>query len=155
MKKYLTKFVFLACMFAAGSCDHNESDEGDYFAFGIYAGFCLKDCAYLYVIKNNTLFEHVNFKFPPQKSVLEDLQKRSQDEYERVKNLPSLLPSAILNEENTTIGCPDCADQGGYYIEIHSRGETRHWQLDTNTNYLPEYLRPFADSLDIKLSSLR
>ena len=49
------------------------------------------------------------------------------------------------------IGCPDCYDQGGYYIEVEENGIKRSWYIDTNKADVPEYLHDFLDRISDKI----
>lgn len=44
-----------------------------------------------------------------------------------------MIPEELINGSNKTYGCPDCADQGGYYFEINTTdGKKKRYTVDTN-----------------------
>ncbi|MBK9487878.1 MAG: hypothetical protein IPO07_03120 [Haliscomenobacter sp.] len=49
-----------------------------------------------------------------------------------------------MNEEDEVFGCPDCADQGGFYLEIKQGKSTRSWRIDTNDDQIPAYLSAYT-----------
>ena len=54
-------------------------------------------------------------------------------------------------EFETEIGCPDCADQGGYFFEISTETFQRNWRVDKARSAVPEFLNGYLNFVDEKL----
>jgi hypothetical protein len=150
MKNYsglivLVLFSLLACKKSTVECCV-QPDQFQEFIFGTYYGECMgESCIETYKLENETLYEAQQdsyagpFPYPGAWEVL------SNDQYEKVKNLPASFPNALFDETETTIGMPDAGDWGGIYIELEDlNGNRFHWNIDTMKENLPEYLRGFA-----------
>ena len=62
------------------------------------------------------------------------------------EKLISETPAELINTPTQVFGCPDCADQGGYYIDIAPKeGAKKFWIIDTNKSAVPEYLHDYSD----------
>lgn len=119
-----------------GCADHQikkENNEQVDFAFGSYYGECGgEQCVEFFKVTQGELFENTSDQYPNQqeKYTFNTLVKLSQQSYELIKDLPDEIPATLLNEEQTILGCPDCADGGGLYIEIIRNGESNYWYID-------------------------
>ncbi len=123
--------------------------ETDYIIFGSSYGMCVGDCSITYLLKSDGLYKSKDYlKTGNQNSFTEKL---SNEKFEGLKSISSSLPSELINnpKDEETFGCPDCADQGGYYLEIIRKGQKpKIFRIDTNTDQLPEYIKQVA--LEIK-----
>lgn len=158
------------CIFLCLSCketkEHNadnsnlpeigamESDE--YLIFGTYAGSCMGDCVDLFKLTKDALFKDVSNKRPYQEGFYEgDYKKLPTIDYKRVSALFGGVNPLEGKNNGKTYGCPDCADQGGIYIEYGNGEEKIKGYLDTNMDALPEELRENASMLKGLVSLLR
>lgn len=94
---------------------------------------CGGNCAILFKIQNEQLFEDdidwlVNGTIPFQNTPLET------SKYEMAKELVDLFPNELLESEKRTYGCPDCADQGGFYLALKEGDTENIWFIDTANN---------------------
>src|SRR5690606_17264175 len=64
------------------------------------------------------------------------------------RDLQQALPAPLLNSTDSSFGCPDCADQGGLYIEISTNGERRSWRIDQDKSMVPGYLHFYMDKIN-------
>ena len=77
------------------------------------------------------------------------------DKFNLAKKLLDKFPQYLLFNPNKTFGCPDCADQGGYYIEIKEKnGEVKNWHIDTDTSKQPAEIRAYIEDLRMLLGQL-
>ena len=50
------------------------------------------------------------------------------------KSLLDKFPNTLLESEIDVYGCPDCWDQGGFYLRLISEEEDRIWMIDTRND---------------------
>lgn len=138
-------------------CDcYYLTEATDAFVFGRYAGFCMgEQCTNLYQLQNGQLFADDMERLMHPDDLVFLPEPLSEEKYELAKAVLDSLPAALFDEASETIGCPDCADQGGYFIELRTSGETQRWYLDTNKNNLPQYLVDYARQIDEVLAALK
>ena len=145
MKNILICSCFLLTF---NSCteDHLASPGTDCFIFGNAYGFCAGDCAHLYQVRNNRLYADniQSLYYDPVVFLNTPLPDSS---YQMAKDLQEEMPLYLTAHPDTTIGCPDCHDQGLIYIEVRQNGVINKWQLDTDTNALPAEIRNYAQKI--------
>ena len=99
----------------AGCCKIEPEEQ--LFIFGRYFGECIGDCCTFYKLTDHTLLpdvedyfnnKKINFSHHPLPEIKENL----------ARDLFKDFPTSLFNIKEPVIGCPDCADQGGYYLEI-------------------------------------
>lgn len=144
MRLLIISFLVAGC-FGCESTDSNPEkapSKTATFVFGEAYGFCAGDCAHFYKLKNNQLFkdkiERFNGTVPDF-----DPNKLSDDKWEVAKSLISELPDYLLNNPDTTLGCPDCADQGGVYLFYQNENKSLYWNIDTAADRQPPEIRNY------------
>lgn len=138
--KRLSFFSLLFCLFLIVSqtaCKEDEipdipiEESDDYLIFGTIYGECISNCVTAYKIQNNQLFED-NTEF----NVLGDIPFSEtplpQSQFIIAQELLVVFPSELLDSEERTYGCPDCADQGTVYIELEEDDVKTIWRIDTD-----------------------
>jgi hypothetical protein len=133
------------------SCDQNEDalstkDLGnvEYFVFGVYYGHCLGNCAHVYKLQGNKLFADKLDRGYPEPGITFESNSRPAADVALAQQLLADFPADLRSEESETIGCPDCADQGGYYLEIKQEGKVSLWRIDTDESRIPKYLSAYT-----------
>jgi len=125
-------------------------NEGDYLVFGHFYGMCVGDgCVSTYKLTDDALFKDLNHNYSGTDF---DFETMSPASFESVKDLMEHIPSALLNENEAIIGCPDCADQGGLLIQYSKNGRLKSWRMDQNKNNVPNYLHSFIDKVNAKIN---
>jgi hypothetical protein len=76
------------------------------------------------------------------------------ENYLIAKQLIDQFPDQLIKNQEDTYGCPDCADQGGYYLELRTKKETRTWRIDTRDQDLPAFLLEFQELIEEVILSL-
>lgn len=139
------------------SCGNDVNEftlqEGDYFLFGRYHGMCVgESCVEVYQLTETDLYEDTNDSY-----MLRDFKfkKLSYSKFLQVKDLPGYLPNELLITDETFFGCPDCADQGGIFIQLSRDGVVKSWRIDPAKEGIPEYLHDFVDTVNEKIELLR
>jgi len=156
----MQKLFFLCFFVIFASCNSSKTEvntnlpDNQYLVFGKFFGHCRGECATLYKMDNNQLFADELERFSGWNELKFKTTPLSNEAYQTAKTLLESFPQELLNVREETIGCPDCADQGGFAIEIRRNGETRRWRIDTNRADLPDYLKMYVDKLDSVLTRL-
>ena len=155
-KSFLYSLVACSLLIACSDKDDLKILDSDYFLFGEYYGQCYIDgeccdgetCVEIFKIENTQLFEDTNDNFPPTSAPYEGNYIILADStYQIVNNLLDEIPRKLFKESKSIIGCPDCSDGGGIYIEVSRAGEVRYWLIDRIEENLPKYLIPFRQSV--------
>lgn len=144
MIKKLMFFSIIILLF--GGCKKDPAVNSDYFIIGSYYGECMGDCAILYKAENGKLYaDNVKwFHLNVNSSILKfDDSPLSNDKFILVDKLKNNLPNYLINNPSKTFGCPDCADQGGMYIEIRQDGKVIFWNIDTGIASLPKEIKNY------------
>ena len=149
-KPILIALIFINILnYNCSSDDSIHIDESDYLIFGHFYGMCVgDDCVLTYKLTDGALYEDLNHNY-----LGTDLNFKELDnaKFEQVKDLANHIPSNLLNENESVFGCPDCADQGGLFIEISKNGVKKSWRIDQQKDNVPEYLHNFMDQVNEKI----
>lgn len=131
--------------------------EKDYIIIGYENGFCASNCEVTYLINKDGVFKSVDYL--KTKKLSSFSQKLSKEQFKQVKDFETKIPKELINsgkDEITFIGCPNCADQGSYYVEIVIKGKNpKRYFIDTITDELPDYLKEFAVDINDTLNILK
>jgi hypothetical protein len=156
-------FTLLVLILALSSCDKAEDQNlsqtiGDveHFAFGTFYGYCIGNCTNVFKLQGDALFaDKVERGYPDPKTPYQN-QSLDVKSVNKAKDLLKAFPEKLLGEDVETIGCPDCADQGGFYVEIKQKGrEATYWRIDTNESEQPAYLKSFLKQLEALTQELK
>jgi hypothetical protein len=127
----------------------NRPTTYDYFTFGHTGAFC-NSCDVVCKIENKKLYGAINQIMVSPDSAKMILLPDSL--YQKVKDLPSQLPSQIFSESSETIGSY-WPDAGHYYIKVKVNGTERHWYIEAGNN--PAYLSNYVTKLSEAIFELR
>lgn len=156
--------LFALAALTLGACHDKDDKDRDlaltsdsYFSFGSYYGECQgDDCVVFFLVRDGKLYEDKKHQYPTNGTLHEgDYEALSYEKYQLVKDLVTKVPQELLSESSTILGCPDCADGGGTYIEINSADGKRFWYIDNNNRETPEYLHDFIEEVNEKINLLR
>jgi len=155
-KSMRTTQLFWAFLVILSSCHGPKSEQDtnpqDYLIFGHFYGRCMgESCVETFKLTNEQLFEDTIDDYSGEKFAFVPLNKA---QFEEVKGLISLIPDQLSQEKETTIGCPDCADGGGLFIELAKGGRVQRWRIDQNKGNVPSYLHRFMDMVNAKIELL-
>jgi len=160
-------FLFAIIALFLTACDKSDDVQpsaeatinDQHFIFGVYRGFCMGDCAELYKIEGDALYADSTDRFYPFSDPYGTIEFQpealSQERYELAAELIEAVPQELLNSDEQTFGCPDCADQGGIYIEIKEGEDIQAWNIDYAEDNLPEFLVPFTQQVKAVIGDLR
>ncbi|GAA3954774.1 hypothetical protein [Hymenobacter algoricola] len=157
--KILLTITALAAAVLTGCKEERVMPGQDYLVFGWYHGACQGEgCVDIFKLDKNAglLYEDSTDRYPSSTAPYEgQFGLTSAAQYQLVQDLPALLPHQLLTQPIGTIGQPDFADGGGYYVEITNNGQRKFWLIDTNKDNIPTYLYPFVDALQAKIIHLQ
>ena len=140
----LFTIVLLSC-----NSDDDTIENQDFLVFGHFYGFCGgENCIETFKLTDTVLFE----------DTVDDYTRKSMnfialdnEKFEQVKNLTDSFPDQLLNENERSFGCPDCADGGGLFIQISKNGVLKSWVIDQDKDQVPAYLHSFIDKVNQKI----
>lgn len=149
MKKIMTILLIVGTLV---SCNNNEDgilSDDSFLIFGHFYGECLGEgCMETFKLTNKELLEDTlddysgtNLEFVALDNTL----------FELVKDLPDAFPPQLLVENETILGCPDCADGGGLFIQYSRNGTVKSWRIDQDKANVPDYLHNFIDQVNQKI----
>ena len=143
--------LFLSGLMSCGDDDITLSS--DYLIFGHFYGFCIGDqCVQIYKLDDKKLYEDSNKNYPRHDAMYEGAYVALDPTiYSEVKDLEDFFPLELLQETDTIIGCPDCADGGGLYVAIKNDSVQRYWLIDQMKGNVPDYLHDFMDRVNAKI----
>ncbi|WP_166965442.1 hypothetical protein [Yeosuana marina] len=145
----ITVLFFSFFNYNCSSDDALDSDKNDYLIFGHFYGMCVGDgCVVTYKLTNEKLYEDINHNYSGTDLNFKELEN---NKFEQVKDLTDYFPSELLSENEDVFGCPDCADQGGLFIQISQGGVIKSWRIDQQKENVPEYLQGFMDKVNEKI----
>lgn len=118
--------------------------------FGDYYGMCAGRCVRMYLLSENSLFEDAGKRYPSTLNAYEgDFSIDRSSKLNDVKDILTQIPEALINSEDKVLGCPDCSDGGGIYIETKIDGQVRYWLIDKQR--VPAGLEDFVTLVNEKI----
>jgi hypothetical protein len=129
------KYLLLCCfpLLFLTACDDDDqlatNNKEDYLIFGRYGFECLGSCITVYKLQAGQLFaDNLEYGFPEP----DDFQTTplSAADFQVAQVLSNEFPEELLETEQRIFGCPDCADQGGFYLSLKRNGTVTTWQID-------------------------
>ncbi|MCB0510207.1 MAG: hypothetical protein H6579_07670 [Chitinophagales bacterium] len=149
--KYFFNLTLILALFSLISCKKEKDlSNEDYLLFGHFYGMCMgESCIEYYKLDAAHLYEDMNDNY---NGAPFDFVELNANKFELTKDLIDFFPSELLSEADGTMGCPDCADQGGILISYYFEGSLRTWRLDKDKNNVPSYLHSFMDKVDEKIT---
>lgn len=141
----------------------SHSPEYDVVVFGKYCGFCGSNCTnmFQYNMRGNatTLLADTTDGYLKQNGKFQFDWPLPQDRQSVANALVKAIPASLANATDTLtrFGCPDCADQCGYFLQTTDAGtqRVRKFQFDTDTAQVPKELRSFVVQLGNAVEQLK
>lgn len=152
--KILGTLLFAMLLFSCKKEVKNPQTEVDYLVFGHFYGFCIgsETCIEIFKLNDEQLFEDSKDQLPDRTNFYDgNYLALDQSKFEQVKDLMGYFPENLLNETDTVFGCPDCADQGGFYIEYKSDSTHKFWIFDKAIESNPAFTHDFLNKVNDKI----
>ncbi|MFY0592409.1 hypothetical protein [Roseivirga sp.] len=149
MKKILS-LTLLFCLIALNSCE-NEGfpSEAENILFGSFAGHCFGNCFNAFQVDSSKVQSHDaeghftfdQYEFQPTRT----LDKAA---FTEARAIVKGIPSELIDSKIESYGCPDCADQGGYFVFFETDGSRQMVIIDTaDTNDQSEDIIRFKNNI--------
>jgi hypothetical protein len=130
MKKLLL-FSVLTCFLIACTNNDDNDETPDNIVFGQFYGFCVGQCFKPYQLTNIRLTVDDDEEHYMQGYTYKPTDVLDATAFREAKHLLEDIPDELLNAENGKVyGCPDCADQGGVYLELNFNRNTKIILID-------------------------
>jgi hypothetical protein len=150
MKKYIFLFVLPFFIHSCTSDEGKPTNENDYLIFGHFYGFCGgEQCIEVFKLTDTNLYEDSEDNYALDTF---NFEEKEIEKFNLAKDLVFFLPAKLLTEKDDVLGCPDCSDGGGVYIEYSKNGIKNSWRIDQFKQNIPEYLHDFIDKVNEKIS---
>lgn len=157
MKKSGYSILLMIIIFMFSFCsEENIKESKEFLIFGHFYGFCLgEQCILIFKLENDRLYMDQNKTYPRYDEFYDaSFVELDSKYYERVNDLEIYFPAQLLNESDTIIGCPDCADGGGLYIEYKTETIHRYWLIDQDRSRVPQDLHEFMQQVNDKIEEI-
>lgn len=140
--KVITFFILLISIGCEKSADLCE----DSVVFGYFYDCSGDGCIEIFKLDENGLAKDERDQYPGSTQAYEGQYVKV--EYDGTLKMSDFLEyeTALLSQTETVIGCPNCLDQGGVYIQINSEdGDKGFWFIDNWKPNVPEALHGLID----------
>ena len=123
------------------------------FTFGTSFNFCSGDCAHFYALQDGKLYpDALTGQYGG--TLAFKTTTLPNDKYLLAKQLLDSFPAFLLNNADTTFGCPDCADGGAIHIWRTINGSKKFWNIDYQDAGVPVEILPYITKLKTVLGQL-
>lgn len=144
--------IVIVLLFSCKKEGEQNLNSSDYLVFGHFYGMCQGETRVeTYKLTSTALYEDTEDSYSHYSFNYEEL---SNTQFNEVKDLATLFPDALWDEEETTFGCPDCMDQGGIYVEYKKDGQLVNWLFDNVESNNPSYAGTFITEVKNKIDYL-
>lgn len=146
-RTFIYAFLTFVMLF---SCKKESMETEDFLIFGHFYGMCFgEECVETFKLTEDKLYEidkddyaHEVFNF----------KELSEVQFKAADGLIEQIPEEIQSSHLQTFGCPDCADQGGIYIQYKSADDFKIWRIDQSKSNIPEFLHDFVDEVNATIA---
>ena len=144
----------ICCLLLLTTACSNEDDglllsEKNFLIFGHFYGECFGEgCVETFKLTNTTLYEDTLDDYAGRERNFVALDNST---FLLVKDLADQFPTQLLATTEEFIGCPDCADGGGIFIQYVRDDQVRTWRIDQVKSNIPTFLHPFVDEVNEKI----
>lgn len=121
--------------------------------FGHFAGECIGNCGTMYQISEKVIARDTTSFWQTyndlSKFFIKHQNVSEEDDEGNYNDFKMNIPLIMLLDPRDRFGCPDCHDQGGYYLQFSMFGVTRRFQIDKG--HEPFYYNDITKDIDNKI----
>lgn len=143
-------FLFLALLAAFG-CKKESVTNSDYFIFGYAYGFCAGNCVTVFKLEGDNLFADDDAGYQTlwnNPDIPFQMTSLPAEKVNLAKVLQAQIPAGLYQEPDGNIGCPDCRDQGLYFVKIKTGDTVREWRIDPDSQEYEVFGEAIRETLD-------
>lgn len=150
MKKIAFSLLIPLLLISCSNDDGISLSETNFLIFGHFYGECLGEaCVETFKLTDTQLFEDTLDLYS---GTEQNFVPLGNDMFEQVRDLVNFFPNQLFSESEAILGCPDCADGGGMFIQYSENGKLRSWRIDFDKRNVPAYLHNFIDKVMEKIN---
>jgi hypothetical protein len=129
--------------------------------FGHFASECTGNCGTMYKVSYKVIVRDTTSFFQNKSDLSKFAVKfqngSEQDDEGNFDSFKLNIPLLMLLDPRSQFGCPDCHDQGGYYLQVTMLGVTRRFQIDKGHEpfYYPELTRDIDHKIEDVITELK
>lgn len=139
---------FLVIWVLMSGCKEEESPEVDAFIFGKWNLLCENNCIQIYKLDKGKLYVDNLNSFRESPIITYKSTPLGENYALLAQNLRNTFPESYLFPRGLDfIACPNCAEEGGYYLAFENREGIIWWQIGTIPEIWPEEIKPFMQLL--------
>jgi hypothetical protein len=147
-------FIILILALFIG-CKEEEEPEIDAFIFGKWDLLCENNCIQIYKLDRGKLYVDNLNSFRDAPIITYKSTPLNEQAATLAQDLRAAFPESYLLPRGLQfISCPDCAEQGGYYLAFENRDGVLWWQVGDIPEIWPEEIRPFMEKLEETIAQL-
>ena len=132
MVKKFSLTLFL-CLLVFSSCENETaSPDTNTMLFGSFSGHCFGNCFTAFELDSTSVKSDDNEgHFTFDRYEFQSSRTLNMNAFSDAKSIFNSFPDEFNNTDKERFGCPDCADQGGFFIIFQIDGQRKMVLLDT------------------------
>lgn len=145
MKRIALLFLLILPLISSCSQEDEESVV-DAFIFGTWNFFCEGNCIQIYKYDQGKLFIDNMNSFREAPVITYKSTPLNSNLNAKAEALRAAFPESYLRPlGNSLIACPNCIDEGGYYIAFENQTGVLWWQVGKDQALWPDEIKPFME----------
>lgn len=146
MKKFL--ILFLIVLPVLSGCKEEEKPDEEAFIFGQWNLLCEGNCIQIYKFEGGKLYEDNMRSFREAPIITYRTSPMDSKYWTIAQDLENSFPKDYMMPRGLQfIGCPNCVEEGGYYLAFERESEIIWWQVGRIPELWPEEIRPFMEKM--------
>ena len=124
--------------------DPIKLENEQFLIFGTYNGLCPGNCTSLFKLENGEVYADDFDFFQPTADFTFEETALEAEKYQIASQAYEELPEKLLAASEKSFGCPGCLDQEIIFLSYFDGAEHTDWQVDSDVDALPDYLKDYA-----------
>ena len=129
-------------------CKEEEMPDQEAFIFGQWNLLCEGNCIQIYKFKGGKLYEDNMRSFREAAIITYKTNPMDAKYWPSGQELENIFPKDYLMPRGLQfIGCPNCVEEGAYYLAFERESEIIWWQIGRIPELWPTEIRPFMEKM--------